>query len=69
MEAAAAFPFARAAAALGAYERNARDVARWAHPSPELGRSSGADPNPNRGPRVASCSPPACMAFPDRVSA
>lgn len=33
MEAAAAFPFARAAAALGAYERNARDVARWAHPS------------------------------------
>lgn len=33
MEAAAAFPFARAAAALGAYERNARDAARWAHPS------------------------------------
>jgi type III secretion system HrpB4-like protein len=27
------FPFARAAAALGAYERNAREAARWAHPS------------------------------------
>ena len=33
MEAAAAFPFARAAAALGAYERNARDAARWVHTS------------------------------------
>lgn len=33
MESAAAFPFARAAAALAAYERNARDAARWAHAS------------------------------------
>ena len=33
MQAAAAFPFARAAAALSAYERNARDAARWAHTS------------------------------------
>jgi hypothetical protein len=33
MESATAFPFARAAAALAAYERNARDAARWAHAS------------------------------------
>lgn len=33
MEAAAAFPFARAAAALDAYERNARNAALWAHSS------------------------------------
>lgn len=31
MNAAIAFPFARAAAALAAYERNARDAARWSH--------------------------------------
>lgn len=33
METATAFPFARAAAALAAYERNAREAARWAHAS------------------------------------
>lgn len=33
MDAAAGFPFARAAAALAAYERNACDAARWAHPT------------------------------------
>lgn len=33
MNAPASFPFARAAAALAAYERNARDVVRWAHRS------------------------------------
>jgi type III secretion system HrpB4-like protein len=33
MGAATAFPFARAAAMLAAYERNAREAVRWVHPS------------------------------------
>ncbi|OAJ61456.1 hypothetical protein A6V36_24070 [Paraburkholderia ginsengiterrae] len=52
MGASTAFPFARAAAVLAAYERNAREAARWVHSS-WLAAALGVDPVRLDGVRAA----------------
>ncbi|MFM0553156.1 type III secretion protein HrpB4 [Paraburkholderia sediminicola] len=57
MGASTVFPFARAAAAFAAYERNARDAVRWAHPS-WLEAALGAEPAELGGLRTALATAP-----------
>jgi type III secretion system HrpB4-like protein len=52
MTASTAFPFARAAAAFAAYERNARDAVHWVHPS-WLAAALGVDAGALDGLRAA----------------